>query len=462
MDETSARSAARRNDAIEAGALSPRVLIKWNEIEPTRTDPPTYVWTAVDDVLLPLEEAGFAPVVVVLGNPNWAVPANVPTQWKACGPLLASGRSALAELMASLVERYDGDGTGDAPGSPVITRWEMYNEPDFDPAHAGGEDGHGGCWAGDVDADATPDPHEYAELLHQIYPQVQSASSEASLLFGGIAMERFYDLPGYQGPAGPFRYTFTDEVLDYLAATYGTGGSFPFFDAMNFHTYNDFRNQWDGPTLPYDQELVGKAKHVRNFKLTGPGYDLSGMPLLITEMGLMSGPSDQYTTRSEGLQALYVPQAFARVRAANLELSTWFMLIDDPRFGTYYQWGLLREDTTRKPSYTAYQVITQQLPTTASYDRQLTPTETGSSNIIAFRFQLDGGPYKIVAFTDNGERLGRVGFPAVQRSMTFNSSLFPDWTGRLKVVSHLGAETIYSGATTLTITQAPVYVFPVP
>ena len=34
------------------------------------------------------------------------------------------------QYFREVVERYDGDGYKDAPGSAVVTYWEMYNEPD--------------------------------------------------------------------------------------------------------------------------------------------------------------------------------------------------------------------------------------------------------------------------------------------------------------------------------------------
>ena len=68
----------------------------------------------------------------------------------------------------------------------------------------------------------------------------------------------------------------------------------------------------------------------------------------------------------------------------------------------------------------------------------------------------------VVAFTDNGERLGRKGYPPVTRQMRFDSSVLPGWTGRIAITSHLGVTTYRTGSTfvNVNITQWPVYVRP--
>ncbi|NTU84947.1 MAG: hypothetical protein HGA45_37210, partial [Chloroflexales bacterium] len=53
--------------------------------------------------------------------------AGQPEYW--CQP---TDMDAYARWAARVVERYDGDGYKDAPGSPRVAAWEIWNEPDMD------------------------------------------------------------------------------------------------------------------------------------------------------------------------------------------------------------------------------------------------------------------------------------------------------------------------------------------
>ena len=61
--------------------------------------------------------------MTINSNPDWA--ATYPQ-----GPIDLVDLSEFEEFMGELVERYDGDNYRDAPGSPVVDYWELYNEPD--------------------------------------------------------------------------------------------------------------------------------------------------------------------------------------------------------------------------------------------------------------------------------------------------------------------------------------------
>ncbi len=73
------------------------------------------------------------------------------------------------KFVRATVERYDGDGINDAPGSPVVTYWELYNEPDAS-IYVLGDDWHKG-W-GSTGA-------EYAEMLSVAYEAIKQANPKA-------------------------------------------------------------------------------------------------------------------------------------------------------------------------------------------------------------------------------------------------------------------------------------------
>ena len=85
--------------------------IGWAGVEPQDTSPDHYNWTAIDASLEAASAAGLKVIVTIDGNPSWA--ATYPG-----GHLDRSGVGPFVEFVGALVERYDGDGQNDAPGSP--------------------------------------------------------------------------------------------------------------------------------------------------------------------------------------------------------------------------------------------------------------------------------------------------------------------------------------------------------
>lgn len=455
-----------------AGARWARVQALWRYIEPDDTSPPAYQWGYLDGLFARLVSAGVTPIGVVYNHPDWAATT-------ACGRVDLVPVSRYQAFIQALAERYDGDGIADAPRSPKVLRWEVMNEADFNPDQANGEADYGGCLGGDAAG--------YGELLRAAYLGAKAASSQAVVIFGGMAYDRFYNLDGYT-PAGPFDYYFTGNVIAWLRTNHGNEAGYPFFDEAAVHVYNDFRNYWDG-AQPYEQELAGKVRHFRDEQLLRAGqFDFRSKPLGLSEASLPSLPPDAFTDRSENIQSVYPGQMLARSLAARVKYAVWFTAEDNftGDCANPYAWltfGLLRSlpvyqaaqacDPNPLPGYfvsgpheakpvlEAYHVAGQQL-NGAAYDVQLGPGETGSSQIEAHRFLTLSGR-RIVAFTDTGERLGRRSTPPVTRQMTFDANILPGWTGRIQITDHLGAVTYANGGSIdLTITQAPIYVRVVP
>ncbi|MER3513885.1 MAG: hypothetical protein C4310_05410, partial [Chloroflexota bacterium] len=109
IDSSQARSYMR-----QAGIRWLRTTINWAEIEPSPLPPSQYNWPTADGRITTLVQAGFSPILTLSGNPSWA--AALPG-----GPV--TNTRDLVEFMSALVERYDGDGLDDAPGSPVVRYW---------------------------------------------------------------------------------------------------------------------------------------------------------------------------------------------------------------------------------------------------------------------------------------------------------------------------------------------------
>lgn len=341
--------------AADAGVRWIRVPLSWASIEPTNTTPDGYNWSSLDPSVANAAQKDIELILTIAGQPSWAAAYQQ-------GPV--TNTADLVEFVGALAERYDGDGVDDAPGSPRARYFELYNEPDnADPGHA--SNGGWGFWGHNGTG--------YAELLQELYPVVKAASSQANLVFGGLALDWFEE----QG--GPFDSHFLDDVL---AACQGQDC----FDVMNFHYYPLFRPNWE----PYGVDIIGKANYVRQKLAT---YGFAHKPIICTEAGWASDAD----WGSDELQSRYVAKAFTRGMAAGLEVVIWYK--NDDR-GDASLPGLLDGDLKPKRSYWAFQTMTAILDR-AFYERPLTPGETGSDQIEGYVFQVCGRRVDVVWTEDD-------------------------------------------------------------
>jgi hypothetical protein len=303
----------------QAGVNWFRTPLEWRVIEPSNVLPSQYNWSALDSRVTMLVQAGFTPIITIAFNPAWASPL-------LNGPV--SNIQDLIEFMSALVERYDGDGLNDAPGSPIVRHWEFYNEPDNTDYGWHCSSAGLGCFGNDPDI--------YAQEMAAIYPAMKAASPQSQLIFGGIAMDNF--------PL--FNPNFLDEVL---AACTG-----PCFDMMNFHYYPYFRHapeggQWE----PYGRDIIGKAVVVLN-KMNAHGYL---RPWIVTEANWPGASS----WGSEELQARYIPKLYIRGMALGLTTLIWYKVTDETCGTTSYMSGLLNCSFNPKPSHLAYKTLTTKM-----------------------------------------------------------------------------------------------------
>lgn len=285
--------------------------IAWSAIEPTNRLPDQYVWYA-DASISNAYLSNLELIATVVNNPTWA--ATYPN-----GPIDKADLSEFAQFMAAMVERYDGDGVSDAPGSPVVRYWELYNEPDAG-IELNAKEGHS-YWG--------PFGAEYAAMLCSIYPAMKAASPDVQVVLGGIAYDNFLD------NGGAFVRAFLDDVLD--------AGGDACFDIMNFHYYPPFEPIWSA----YGPGLSGKAAFLRQNYLP-----IASKPMMVTEAGWHSTSYSIYPS-SPTMQARYVVKLFTQAMHADLRALTWWTWIDPG--GGYAENGLLTRDLVPKVSYRAYQ-----------------------------------------------------------------------------------------------------------
>ena len=387
-----------------------RVQLSWGNVEPVDTTSDHLNWSSWDIEASGAASADLSVIASVHGNPSWA--AEYPG-----GPLYPEHMADFVEFMQAATERYDGDGYMDAPGSPVIQHWELYNEPDNATVFLA-EVGYG-YW-GDYGA-------EYADLYRQIYPAMKAANPAVKLLNGGVAYERFRE----DDPDYPYVRQFLD---DFFAA-----GGGDYIDIFNFHYYPNFAYRWE----PYGRELIGKTAY---FRAMLAQYGLS-LPIVCTEIGQHS---DSSLGGSDETQSRYVVKTFVWAMAADLEYVNWFVLRDITS-GFPYLYGLLDDSWQRKPSFYAFRTIAEQLGS-AVFIRAMSTSELGHAEAEGYIFQDQA--QDIYAVWMNNEATQPVHFGG-------SAAWVVDKYGTQTSISD-GDDGSVDGVVTVNVGPSPVYVRPLP
>ena len=395
--------------AVDAGTRWIRTPFSWASIEPTNTTPENYNWSRLDSSVTNAAQEGIELILTIAGQPSWAAIYRM-------GPV--TNTADLVEFVGALVERYDGDGVDDAPGSPRVRYFELYNEPDnADIGHA--VHGGWGYWGHNGAG--------YAELLQALYPVVKAANPQANLVFGGLALDWFEE----QG--GPFDSQFLDDVL---AACQGQNC----FDVMNFHYYPVFYRRWD----PYGMDIIGKANYVQQ-KLAAYGF--TDVPIACTETGWVSNAD----WGSDELQSRYAVKVYVRGMAAGLEIIVWYK-IDDRHDSSLP--GLLDNNLQPKPSYWVFQRMTNMLERTV-YQRPLTLAETGSEQIEGYVFQVCGRRLDVV-WTEDDTRYDPDDDPSLPLTVQAQTLRVVDKSGNETWLDD-GDDGVADGQITILVGGSPLY-----
>jgi hypothetical protein len=311
-----------------------RTLVPWANTERENTTPDQYDWERIDNELEASKHVGVQMIGTIDFAPGWA--ASNPR-----GPINRTSLAEFAQFAAAVVERYDGDGIDDAPCSPTVKHWELYNEPDNRYAW--------GYY-----------PAQYAEMLAVLYPAIKAADPEAKVVFGGVAQDWFEDQDGV------FVRNWVESVLE--------AGGGPYFDVMNIHNYAGYFPEW-GDHFPGTIDKVEAFRQI----LRNHGFD---KPMMITETGDHATSSDGWLAHR---QSIYLTQIFTHARVAEVEAVTWFTLYDLEGYPRYT--GLVKYDNppTYKPAFDAFVALSDFLEY-ASYVRTLTPESDGGEGYMAYEF----------------------------------------------------------------------------
>ncbi len=275
----------------QIGVAWAREELSWGNLE--RDGKGRWLWSHFDRRLLATAQAGYGIVGMLVTTPAWArvadcgqrigryAAAGVVAEDYWCPP--ANPRD-FADYVTAVVERYDGDGSGDAPGSPRVAVWQIWNEPNAWET-----------WPGT--------PAEYAAILQAGYAAAKAADPSATVATAGLYVldSAWKDAVGHWDGL-----RFFDEALAARPEIWRS------FDALAIHPYMPDVAP-DQPGLYGAVTLWGRLRTARAWlDERTTRYGGSVRPLWISEVGwttCSAAESDCYAGAAVGQASLADPGA---------------------------------------------------------------------------------------------------------------------------------------------------------
>ena len=314
--------------AAQAGVQWERLIFPWSLIQ--KDGPGSWRDGYFSDQQIAQETArGIQVVGLAMYTPQWAsstpqtprtsnVPANLYLPFD-------DPNNYWGQFMFKLAQRY----------ATQITTWVVWNEPDMY------SDSIAYTWDGSVN-----DMYQLVKVASQA---VKKANPDARIALPG--MTYWWDKEGGR-PLYLARF-LEAAAQDPTAAAHGD-----YFDIVILHQYSNPLN-------------VYAAARVFQRALAVYGLD---RPIWVGESNVVPdddpmnpiGPAFHATMDQ---QAAYIIQAFALARAAGAERMSIYKLVDEAREGSAELYGLVRNDGTPRPAYTAYQTAARYMshPSSVSY-----------------------------------------------------------------------------------------------
>lgn len=332
--------------AVQAGSRWDRFDFNWPRLEPTDN---AWSFGAYDTLVNDLYNAGIQNIVGILEmTPEWAATACVTE------PIIAPPRqtgdwypSAPRQFLTPLEDAASQTLTPQSTWDDVWSRtppsglyrpwtvtdfngnqwaefvytvvshyksrvkfWEMWNEVEWDLLWCGSE-------------------QDYAQLLKVGYRAAKAACPECTVLYAGI---HFWA-----------DQTYFERVLDILNDDPTAPANNYFFDVMSLHSYS----------------RSDHAYNLVNLIRTRMKAYVSDHPIWLTETGVPvwgdpQAYSDKYDyTATQDEAAAYLIQSYANALASGVERYLFFRT-NDADMGEYF--GLIRNDRSVRPAYSAFQV----------------------------------------------------------------------------------------------------------
>ena len=316
--------------------------VLWADVEP---DKGTRNWGALAGLEQELRDASaknLQVILIVRKTPLWAQKVS----GSFCGPIKLEELGAFGNFMYDLVSRYS--------VAPYKVRyWEIWNEPDVDPALAayiGGDSIPFGCW-GDQNDDYYGGGY-YAEMLKAAYPRIKAADPQAQVLVGGLLLD--CDPRGSPSVCASLTPPHNDKPPKFLEGILRNDGG-AYFDGVGFHGYDDYygalgrygSRNWNSGWNISGPTTTARARFIMEVLDT---YHIYGKFIMNTETAIICGGfndppgqppcESEPTSPFEQTKAYYIAQVYAAAIAEGLRANIWYSVLG------WRNSGLLRSDLT--------------------------------------------------------------------------------------------------------------------
>jgi hypothetical protein len=353
-----ANASLRYQQAVSAGAHWTRWPIYWDKVEATQG---TYDFSQQDSVVYGDLNAGLQINGIIVGTPAWAATSglsslSLPPLGRGTRGLSIAGISPLEVSSAASPPMNLDKPVFSAPEQKInqdnywarfvydtvkrykdkVRVWEMWNEPDAPDFWSGGD-------------------AKYELLLKVGYQAAKAADPTVTVLFGGL----WYWIDP----------TFFPRVLTIIARDPEARANNYFFDGVAYHPYTSVYNVPNFATLARSQmAAAGIPAKPLWFNETNipvcddtPGHSCA-------ENNTLMGTMEQ--------QAAYWIQVVALAAASGVDKIFFHQLYDDGL--TWPAYGIIRNDSTPRPAYYAYQTAATYLANPSAVTRR----DLGNAEII--------------------------------------------------------------------------------
>lgn len=362
----------------QAGLGVARLSVSWEHREPK---PGHYDWSAMDQRIVGLQKLGIEPFLTFESNAKWAVRKET--------SMLTNGTpkdiGQWTQFVRRAVERYDGDGSNDAPGlMRPVRMYQVANEWEGPNNTAGG-------WRGTT--------RELIEFINATHDAIKAQYPAAIVVLGGMTSGNLdglavnkgfadFDIIKRAGPNAPLRVVPKERFMGPKAEEILKKRIEPVllkshYDVLDLHLY--------GPP-DHDPARIKAVKSI-----------VGDRPMLSAECG---GPSMNYHER-------YVPaDHFMAVVSRNLiDLSEglrfclWFRLASAKTGATFgnSETALFDRNRKPKPGYRAYILLAALLADVERVERR------GDAHI--FVIHRKGKPPVLVAWASENDKQKVVKLP---------------------------------------------------
>lgn len=347
---------------------------------------------------------------------------------------------AYAAFVTKAVERYDGDGIDDAPGSPRVKYWQLENEPD-------------GTWK--------DGPQNFAVLVKTTYRAMKQADPDAKLVLAGV-MSGEEGLTDFYGPMMDHLNFIKDNPDD------------QYFDVFDFHLAGAAGSYRAGSAASTGIGVPVKT-YVNDINqlLADHGYSV---PIWITEMSTYSGDPGvtNLSAQTEQQQAEELLKMYVYPLSLGIKKVFWVGLAEWLWPGYYSHVGLIydgkgSDDPGQGVKKLAYYTYKKTVELLDGSDWNSIETVRESNNVYIYKFMKNGSSVYAAwwdYFSDPAYTPGKtlqVKLTGVQGSSAISTEAVPKFAAGAEVTDYSSAFNtntllITNGTVTLSLGTKPVFV----